>query len=242
VGAAVDDEDPRFVTVTVTDRGHTLTPAATALIFDQLVQASESTSSRKGLGLGLFIAREIVKRHGGRIWVDISNSDATSFRFTLPTSPYDGLPADVFERYRSSPSGMTVVIVDFPGAGTARSEGGLRGEHVLVRGIIDSCIIQKRDVVVPVPTSDPRAILVILPMADDAGTRVVAARVERELRASRELRRLRLRARVGVIKTAPLPLECSLEGGPPAAVSARLLEDAITSYLRQPIATKDGAW
>jgi len=87
VGAAVADEDPRFVTVTVTDRGHSLTSAATARIFDQLVQASESSASRKGLGLGLFIAREIVERHGGTIWVDISSSDATSFRFTLPTSP-----------------------------------------------------------------------------------------------------------------------------------------------------------
>ena len=87
VGAAVDEEDPRFVTVTVTDRGHSLTSAATARIFDQLVQVSESSASRKGLGLGLFIAREIVERHGGTIWVDISSSDATSFRFTLPTSP-----------------------------------------------------------------------------------------------------------------------------------------------------------
>ena len=240
--AAVDDEDPRFVTVTVTDRGHSLTSTATARIFDQLVQASESTASRKGLGLGLFIAREIVERHGGSIWVDTSSPGATSFRFTLPTSPYDALPADVYERYRGSPSGMTLVIVDFPGAGTARSEGGLRSEYILVRGIIDSCVIQKRDVVVPVPAADPRSILIILPRADDAGTQVVATRVKRELDASRELRRLGLRARVGVIKTEPLPLEDSPEGGPPAAASARLLEDAITSYLKQPIGHEDGAW
>ena len=240
VGAAVDDEDPRFVTVTVTDRGHSLTPQAATRIFDQLVQESESTASRKGLGLGLFIAREIVERHGGRIWADTSSSDATSFRFTLPTSPYDALPADVYKRYLDSSSGMTIVIVDFPGAGTARSEGGLRAEDILVRAIIDSCVIQTRDLVVPVPSADPRAILIILPMADDAGTRVVAARIDGELRASRELQRLRLRARVGVVKTAPLPLECSLEGGPPAAVSARLIEDAILTYLKQPVGKGEG--
>jgi hypothetical protein len=105
----------------------------------------------------------------------------------------------------------------------------------LAKGIIDACVIQKRDIVVPITSIDPRSILIILPQADDTGTRVVAARIEGELRASPELRRLGQRARVGVIKTAPPSLEGQREDGPPALRAARLLEDAITSYLKQPI-------
>ena len=241
VAATMDDEDPRFVTVTVTDRGHSLAPQAATRIFDQLVQEPGSTTSRKGLGLGLFIAREIVERHGGRIWVDTSSRGTTSFRFTLPTSPYHALPAGVYERYRDSPSGINIVIVDFPETDAAPSDGGLRAEHILARGIVDSCVIQKRDIVVAVTSADPRSILIVLPLADETGTQVVAARIEGELRASAELRHLRLRARVGVIKTPPLPPEGLREDGPLAAVAARQIEDAITSYLKRPIDKEDGA-
>ena len=241
VAAAMDDGDARFVTVTVIDRGHFLTPEAATRIFDQLVQEPGSTASRKGLGLGLYIAREIVDRHGGTIWVDTSRSDATAFRFTLPTSPYGALPASVCERYRASPGGVNVVIVDFPGTEAAPSEGSLQAEHILARSIIDACIIQTRDIVVPVTSADPRSIVIILPLADEAGTQVVAARIEGELRASPELRQLSVRARVGIIKTAPLPTGGLREGGPSAAVAARLLEDAITSYLKQSIDEGAGA-
>ena len=234
VDAAMDDEDLRFVTVSVTDRGHSLAPQAATRIFEQLAQESASTASRKGLGLGLFIAREIVERHGGTIWVDTSSGDTTSFRFTLPTSPYHALPADVYERCCGSPSGINIVIVDFPVA--APSQHALPVAYYLAKGIIDACVLlQKRDIVMPITSFDPRSILIILPQTDDAGARVVAERIEGELKASPELRKLGQRARVGVIKTAPPSLDGQRADRPLALEAARMLEDAITSYLTQPI-------
>ncbi len=42
------------------------------------------SSSKKGWGLGLAISKQIVERHGGRIWVESSQKKGTTFRIELP--------------------------------------------------------------------------------------------------------------------------------------------------------------
>ena len=58
-------------------------------IFSQFWQGSRT--DRRGIGLGLAIARGIVDAHGGRIWVESTVGVGSRFLFTLPvhvgTSP-----------------------------------------------------------------------------------------------------------------------------------------------------------
>lgn len=54
-------------------------------IFDKYFQIRENRrKDDPNLGLGLYIAQEIVKRHGGDIWVDSTEGRGSIFYFTLP--------------------------------------------------------------------------------------------------------------------------------------------------------------
>lgn len=76
------------VCVTVKDNGIGLTPEAQAIVFDRFRQVDGSfTRETGGVGLGLDLARGLVKLHGGRIWVESPGpGQGSTFGFALPLS------------------------------------------------------------------------------------------------------------------------------------------------------------
>jgi signal transduction histidine kinase len=85
VQASLVPTDPDFVYISVTDTGCGIAPEARALVFERLYQDPNAVdNNRKGLGLGLFIAKELVNLHGGRIWVASDAGSGSTFSFTLP--------------------------------------------------------------------------------------------------------------------------------------------------------------
>lgn len=59
-------------------------------LFDPLYQFNED-STTSGLGLGLYLARELVERHGGRLWAESAAAKGTSFTLALPTADGAGV-------------------------------------------------------------------------------------------------------------------------------------------------------
>jgi PAS domain S-box-containing protein len=85
IKALVLQQDTRLLLLEVSDNGVGINPEITENIFERLYQVSERTEgSRKGLGLGLYISKELVMRQGGTIWAKRRPQKGSTFSFTLP--------------------------------------------------------------------------------------------------------------------------------------------------------------
>ncbi len=83
--SAVQSNQPRFIQVTVADTGKGIKPEDISKIFSiESKFTTEGTAGEKGTGLGLTLVKEIVEKHGGKIWVDSQLGEGAKFQFTLP--------------------------------------------------------------------------------------------------------------------------------------------------------------
>jgi two-component system sensor histidine kinase MprB len=71
------------VVLSVSDEGPGIDPADVPNLFTRYHQGRR-TSSRDGIGLGLYGARLLVEAHGGRISVESAPGAGSTFRVELP--------------------------------------------------------------------------------------------------------------------------------------------------------------
>jgi signal transduction histidine kinase len=84
------EHDSRLLLLEVSDTGCGISPGTAERIFERLFQVTERTqASRKGLGLGLYICKELVTRQGGDIWATSEEQTGSTFSFTLPVFVHD---------------------------------------------------------------------------------------------------------------------------------------------------------
>ncbi|OKS86327.1 ATP-binding protein [Mucilaginibacter polytrichastri] len=70
--------------ISVKDTGPGITPDKIPHLFNRYYRADYAGSQYSGLGLGLYISAEIIKRHGGKIGVDTELGKGSTFWFTIP--------------------------------------------------------------------------------------------------------------------------------------------------------------
>ncbi|HEX8962315.1 MAG TPA: HAMP domain-containing sensor histidine kinase, partial [Rhodocyclaceae bacterium] len=86
----------RRIRIDVVDSGIGFPPEEAESIFDKFQQAKQGDTLAdrpKGTGLGLAICREIVGRHGGRIWATSQPGAGSTFSLELPPAPDDAAAA-----------------------------------------------------------------------------------------------------------------------------------------------------
>ena len=76
----------------MTDQGRELSAQHLERIFEKFFRADEARSSSGGAGLGLAIAREMARAHGGDIYAS-SDAGVTSFTIWIPQGPSVAAPA-----------------------------------------------------------------------------------------------------------------------------------------------------
>jgi NtrC-family two-component system sensor histidine kinase KinB len=74
----------RHVHVSVKDSGVGIPPELQGRVFDKFVRVGPD-QAEGGTGLGLAICKEIVRAHGGTIWVESESGKGSTFTFTIPT-------------------------------------------------------------------------------------------------------------------------------------------------------------
>lgn len=73
------------VCFSVADTGSGIPTELLAKVFDRYFQSIDG--DRRGLGLGLFIARSIIEAHGGTIWATSMPGKGSTVFFTVPVTP-----------------------------------------------------------------------------------------------------------------------------------------------------------
>jgi hypothetical protein len=184
VKACLVDADPDFVYISVADTGRGIHPEAKSLIFERLYQDPDSIDdSRKGLGLGLYIAKELVRLHGGRIWVESQLGHGSVFSFTLPLFSLPKLLTPLLGK-KAMPSGpLSIVRVELcPSSEATASHWQELREQCLET--LRLCIMPDKDVLLPSFAKAARSeTFLIVACADAAGAEVLVKRIREQLAA-----------------------------------------------------------
>jgi signal transduction histidine kinase len=113
IGVQLFEDDPTFLRVQVSDTGRGISPKAAERIFERLYQVSDSgEAGRNGLGLGLYIAQDLVARQGGKIWVTSELQQGSHFSFIVPVFSLEGLIAPLLTHEQKPGESIAVLAVE----------------------------------------------------------------------------------------------------------------------------------
>lgn len=80
-----EEVEPHVAWLSIRDEGIGIPANQQARIFGRFVRAENARATEiTGIGLGLYLSRELIERHGGRLWFESTEGVGSTFFFTLP--------------------------------------------------------------------------------------------------------------------------------------------------------------
>jgi len=183
------ESDPRFLVIEVADTGCGISADKTELIFERLFQVSDpALAGRKGLGLGLYICKELVSRQGGKIWASSVSGEGSNFSFVLPVFSLSRLMAPAFVDHNRSESQITLVLTEI-GSRTGWLSEKVRGDSSnWMRDVLQRCLNSKLDVLLPnMGSSGATESFVVAAVTDEIGGEAITKRIREKLHGSDEI-------------------------------------------------------
>ncbi|EOH90620.1 PAS domain S-box protein [Enterococcus asini ATCC 700915] len=78
------------ILLSITDQGLGIPKKDLQKVFDRFYRVDKARARKQGgTGLGLAITKEVIKAHGGNIWVESQEGRGSTFYITLPYEPYE---------------------------------------------------------------------------------------------------------------------------------------------------------
>lgn len=78
------------ILLSITDQGLGIPQKDLQKVFDRFYRVDKARARKQGgTGLGLAITKEVIKAHGGTIWVESQEGRGSTFYITLPYEPYE---------------------------------------------------------------------------------------------------------------------------------------------------------
>jgi signal transduction histidine kinase len=186
IQARMFEKDSKFLVLEVSDSGCGIPPDMTERIFERLYQAADSSlPSRKGLGLGLHICKELVTRQGGEIWANSSPGQGSAFSFTLPIFSLLSLIAPGLRRGRLTDHPVTLVVVEI-GSQTGWLSDEARAKHSQgVRDLVRRCLNCELDVLLPnMGLAGAAEIFFVVTFTDTIGGEAITKRIREQFEES----------------------------------------------------------
>jgi signal transduction histidine kinase len=183
VRARVSEENSGLVLLEISDSGCGISPHLTERIFERLFQAADPASAgRKGLGLGLYICKELVTRQGGRIWAENTPVRGAVFFFTLPIFSLPNMIDSIVRKARRTASRVSFVVIQVdPRADWLSDE--VRAEHSQsVRDLLLRCLHSDLDVLLPkIGSAGAAELFFIVAVTDQIGGEAIIKRIRRRM-------------------------------------------------------------
>jgi PAS domain S-box-containing protein len=232
VRARLLEQDPRFLLVEVSDTGCGISPEISQRIFERLYQVSEHVqTSRKGLGLGLYICKELVTRQGGQIWVTRGAEKGTTFSFTLPIVSLEFWLAPLLRNDQWPAESVALVVVETCLVGPWPSREAREDWPLEARSLLKRCFLPDLDVLLPTMSSGEQwDRFYVAAFADDASASVLATRIRGQFERLIQQKGNGLTVSVTHDMLPPFSQDAGVSTDTIVTHMATHLEDAITSH------------
>jgi hypothetical protein len=174
----------------ISDTGSGISPEFCERIFERLYQVARTGGGRQGLGLGLYICRELVAKQGGRIWVDNSSKDGSTFCFTLPVLSLPTLLAPILSQESGAARSIALIKVELRTPGGWATEGTRETLAQEARYALGRCVLADLDVVLPkMDVAGDSEFVFLAARADVKGAEVIVRRIKGQLQRNEAQRR-----------------------------------------------------